>query len=102
MVFIMSYEELVIQVMDKIVHLANTQVSRKMWYQVKHACPDNPKYIDKRRGSRGGYFRYHPALVTVVLHVLRELGFKIRKTSYGRYRRSSYYFLLDLEDLMKS
>ena len=93
----MTYEKIVVEVMDRVIRLANSQISRRMWYQVKNVCPEYQKYIDKR-----GYYRYHPVLVTVVVHVLRELGFKIRKKKYGRWRKSSYYFLIDLEDLMNS
>ena len=93
----MPYETIVIEVMDKVIKLANSQVSRRMWYQVKNVCPDDQKYIDKR-----GYYRYHPILVTVVVHVLRELGFKIRKKAYGGRGKSQYYFLIDLDDLMNS
>ena len=99
MVIIMPYEELVIQVMDKIVRLANSQVSRKMWYKVRNVCPENPKYCDRRRGTRGGYHRYHPVLVTVVVHILRELGFKVVKRKNMGRTKCWYYFLIDLDDL---
>ena len=88
MVFIMSYEELVIQVMDKIVRLANSQLSRKMWYKLRCVCPD----YRKRRPSRNA------AQKTVVKNILKDLGFRVVKKEWSR-GVYCYYFLIDLDDL---
>jgi len=97
MVFIMPYEELVIEVMDKVIQLANSQVSRKMWYQVKNVCPKNPKYNGKR-----GRHTYNPIMRAVIVNVLRELGFKVIKKEWSRGRMYRHYFLIDLDELMNS
>ena len=93
----MPYEELVIQVMDKVIQLANSQVSRKMWYKVKNVCPRNPKYNGKR-----GRHTHNSILITVVIHILRELGFKVRKKKWSSGSSFRYYFLIDLDELMNS
>ena len=97
MVFIMPYEELVIQVMDRVIKLANSQVSRKMWYKVKNVTPRNPKYNGKR-----GRHTHNAILITVVVHILRELGFKVMKRYWAKGTKTKYYFLIDLDELMNS
>jgi len=97
MVFIMPYEELVIQVMDRIIQLANSQVSRKMWYKVKNVTPRNPKYNGKR-----GRHTHNAMLTTIVIHVLRELGFEVKKKIRREGKVYQCYFLIDLDDLMSS
>jgi len=93
----MPYEELVIQVMDRVIKLANSQVSRKMWYKVKNVTPRNPKYDGKR-----GRHTHNAMLTTVVVHVLRELDFKVIKKTRREGKTYQYYFLIDLDELMNS
>ena len=93
----MPYEELVIEVMDKVIRLANSQVSRKMWYKIKNVCPRNPKYDGKR-----GRHTHNSVMKTVIIHILRELGFKIRKKKWCSGYGYQYYFLIDLDELMNS
>ena len=93
----MTYEEIVVEVMDKVIRLANSQVSRKMWYKVKNLCPKNPKY----NGKRGRHI-HNSMLTTVVVHVLRELDFKVIKKTRREGKTYQYYFLIDLDELMNS
>ena len=93
----MPYETMVIEVMDRVIQLANSQVSRRMWYQIKNACPYNSRYIDSK-----GRCRVPTVTITIVVHILRELGFKVRRKYWAKGKTSKYYFLIDLEDLMNS
>jgi len=68
-----------------------------MWYKVKNLCPKNPKY----NGKRGRHI-HNSMLTTVVVHVLRELDFKVIKKTRREGKTYQYYFLIDLDELMNS
>jgi len=86
----MSYRDLVVDVMDRVIKLANSQVSSKMWYKLRCVCPDYRKGFPSRNST----------MKTAIISILRELGFKVVKREYNKGRVYRYYFLIDLNELL--